>query len=149
MTGAVVIILILILGSLLGYFIGNLITRGQVPQGHGSIVKQISIVDLNFTRYLTPEFIRASKTPMLSVFSTETMSAFTGQGPSYYLSEWGWYSGKDSNAYMNIWGPGDDGISFNVEISKMAANTLQVTCPAGTFTLTNDNAYIGFTLQLG
>ena len=136
--------LALILGGLLGYVGHKWISQGTVPQYHAKIAGQIMVYDMDYNTTLTCVFIKASKTPMLS-----TSELFTPQVVEYDLSEWGFYTGKEPNAYMNIWGPANDGKTFSIEISKMCSNTLKVSCPEGDFILETENAWLSLSITVG
>lgn len=142
--GATVLILAVILGGLFGFLGHKLMTQGTVPQYHAEIAEQIKVYDIDYNTTLTCIFIRASKTPMLSA-----LEGFTPQVVDYDLSEWGFYTGKDPNAYMNIWGPASDGKTFSIEICKMCGNTLQVVCPDGEFILEQENALLSLVITVG
>lgn len=141
--GTIVLILAIILGGLLGYVAHKYMSQGTVPQYHSEIAELIKIYDLTYNTTLTCVFIKASKTPQLS-----SLNEFTPKLVDYDVSEWGYYCGEDPNAYVNIWGPGNDGKTFYIEICKMSGNTLQVDCPDGTFLLETES-YLDLLITVG
>lgn len=141
--GAVVILLCLLLGGILGFVGHKWISQGNAPASHKAIAQEIIIADIDYQVTLACVFIKASKTPMLSAFE-----GFTPKLVEYQLSEWGFYTGKDCNAYMNIWGPATDEVTFCIEICKMCGNTLKVSCPEGDYLL-EENAYLNLLISVG
>lgn len=114
------------------------------PQMHQYIIDNTQIMDTDYHTDLVPHFVASRQSPQLSV----VLSQFQPKTKNYDVSEWIWRSNGDPNAFMVIWGPGDDGKSYYIEISKSAGNELYVICfdnsyimPEGTG---QPNGYIGF-----
>jgi len=118
-----------------------------IPEGHEAIANQIVVYDATFGRFQELHFVRSGKTPMLSV---KPLSMFQPQTREYTYSLWEFRSGDDVNAVMMIWGPGDDGATYFVEISRLSANELKISYPGGEFTFprNSDIGYLCFDVKL-
>lgn len=137
---------VIILGiGFIGGFLVQSFLEPSPPSDHLAIAEQFEVCDIDYDTDLTLKFIGTSETAMLSVLE---LDAFALKTREYQLSEWGFYTGKDSNAYLNIWGPGDDGETYSIEFVKMCGNTLELTCPSGTYTLDAEHPTLGLTITV-
>lgn len=143
--GAIILVLMFVVGFLFGWVAYKYTAQGSIPELHDNLAKEITIYDMDYNTSLICVFLKSSKTPMMS--SLESLQ-FTPKLVEYDVSEWGWYIGRDPDAYMNIWGPANDGKTYLIEISKTSGNTLKVTCPEGTFML-EENAYLSMIVTVG
>lgn len=122
-------------------------TFSTPPEDHEAIAKQVTVYDATYRRFQELHFIRSGKSRQLSV---KALSAFEPQRKEYTYSLWEFRCGDDVNAVMMIWGPGDDGATYAVEIARLACNELEVTYPKGKFTFPKDSdvGYLCFTIKL-
>lgn len=116
----------LILGSVIVIFLMPKFGAVLAPSIHKQIAEDFQLIDTETGAILELEFIGSKDTKMLSV----TPLSFV-IGEKYTVSEWVWRSGGDPNAYMNIWGPGNDGESYWIEIAKTMGNPLKIVTPWG------------------
>jgi hypothetical protein len=135
---------ILIVGLLVGGFVGGTIARPRPPTTHQNIINQIHITDLNYETYLVAECVHSGSSPQLTVTP----------GKKYDHTAWIWFTlefgqttGKDANAAMELWGPLDEG-EYTAMISKLAGNNLRISWSTTTIgDLTTEDEAIGFTIN--
>ena len=135
-TVAVIVILLFLgagffIGSLAGGFVGQL----TVPASHKAIVEDITIYDTVRKNYLEPYCIGQAKYKPLSIIPLQTFTV----NKEYTFTNWIWGSPdepKNPEVFMVIAGPGNDGKTYGIELSRSCWNELKITFGDGkTFTL--------------
>lgn len=134
---------------IIGYILGALYSKQLVtpPSDHEAIAKQVIVYDKTYGRAQTLVFVEAGTGQMLSLIRLE----FTPQTKDYKYSFWVFKTGNDVNAVMWIWGPGDDGKTYSVEVARLMGNEAEITYPGGkaTWPAGSDVGYLGFTVTVG
>lgn len=128
------------------------ISEPSPPGDHKELIQKITIVDVTFNRVLQPKYLSGmEKTMMLSV---TPMGAFKF-GEIYTQTNWGFYSVKDGyedlNAVVSIWGPGDDGKSYSVEVGRLMGNGAKIFFDGdekGGWDAGTNEGHVGFTVSL-
>jgi hypothetical protein len=139
---AIACVVLVILGALIGFYFAPQL---KFPRGdHEYVAKQVIVYDKTYGRTQTLVFVESGQGQMLSLVPMQ----FTPQTVTYKYSFWVFKSGNDVNAVMWIWGPGDDGKTYNVEVARLAGNELEITYPGGkkTFPANSDEGYLAFTV---
>lgn len=137
----IVAIAFLVIGACLGYYLAPQLNFP--PKDHESIAKQVIVYDKTYGRAQVLVFVESGRGQLLSLVPLQ----FTDQTKEYQYSFWVFKTGNDVNAVMWIWGPGDDGKTYSVEIARLAANELEIVYPGGkvTFPANSNEGYFGFT----
>lgn len=144
----VMLIVMLLTIGILGFYLGSKTALGSPTKDHKFIVNEITMVDTTFAVQATIEFLHAGGSPILEVSPTTESEQFTVGTELYELSEWRWHIHGDPNAYMNIWGAGDDGQTFYIEIVSLSDNKLELSTPTGKYTLTPQKPNVEFLIIL-
>jgi hypothetical protein len=118
-----------------GFAIGEVIQTYPfsplVSQQQITVAGNIGVTDVATGATLSLKYMGTEST----VFPPLQVTEFP-KGP-YPNSFWGFIEnfpgGADMMAYMKVIGPGDDGVTFRVEISRMTWNELKVSTPTGQF----------------
>jgi hypothetical protein len=111
------------------------------PSDHQAVANTITVYDLGYQRAQTLSFIRSGQGQQMAIIP---MSPFR-QNVNYQYSLWEFKVGVDTNAVMQIWGPGDDGATYNVGIGRLCGNQLRITWPTGSFDFNGTNTgYVSF-----
>ena len=130
-TVAVIVILLFLgagffIGSLAGGFVGQL----TVPASHKTVANAITVYDNTAKKYLTLHYIGSDNYRLLSTIPLSEFSATK----TYVFTYWTWGAQNqplNPEVYMVLAGPGDDGITYGVELAKCAWDELKVTMPNG------------------
>jgi hypothetical protein len=140
----IVAVVFLVLGVLLGFYFAPQFKFP--PRDHEAIAKQVTVYDKTYGRTQTLVFVESGQGQMLILVPMQ----FTPQTVTYAYSFWVFKTGNDVNAVMWIWGPGDDGKTYSVEVARLAGNELEVTYPGGkkTFPANSGEGYLGFTVSV-
>ena len=122
-TALIVLVLLIGVGFLAGSFLGGFVKQWTAPQGHSSIINGMKIAVTYATPVdLQPEFLKSSSaTWTLSVLSDNFQWSKT-----YSYSLWVYSCNGDPEVYVCIWGPGNDGKTFMVELCSSADRKYRV-----------------------
>lgn len=131
-----------------GFYVGNKVAFGYPSNEHKTIVENIHVVDLDANIQLSLEFIQSTNSKMLYIFGQGQAGQFNINADKYQLSEWRWKIGGDPDAYMNVWGAGEDGRTYYIEIGSFSGHRLQIDTPTGQKTLTPTDARYEFLVAL-
>lgn len=124
LTGFVLILMLMGIGGVGGFLYG----QGhpvQPPTTHQNIVSSMIINDDKWDIYLIPKCVDASPELVYGEHSIISLDAFE-TGRIYPQSTWIWQRYRDTEVAMTIWGPGEDGITYSIELSKLAGNPFTV-----------------------
>lgn len=144
---AFLIIVFIVALSGFSFYLGNRLS-GTVPtKYHKAIAEQIFVFDSVTDTQMKTEFIKSSKAIMSSI-SEDYNTRFIAGNRTYVLSEWRFHTEGDVQAYMLIWGAGEDGQSFYVEIGTVTDNELQLNTPKGNFVLSSETPRIDMLIRL-
>jgi hypothetical protein len=137
---AIVVVVLVVLGALLGFFL--LPQVKSPPRDHEYIAKQVTVYDKTYGCTQILVFVESGRGQMLTLVPMQ----FTPQTVTYTYSFWAFKTGNDINAVMWIWGPGDDGKTYSVEVARLAGNELEITYPGGkkTFPVNSGEGYLSF-----
>lgn len=127
------IVCALLLGLVVGFVSNPVITQATAPADHKTVIDNITIIDTKTNKQLTPRFWGSRTSKMLSLVPLQF-----SPNKTYTQSDWGFYSMEgnyaDLNAVVSVWGPSDDGKTYNVEVARLMGNPATITVGQRTFT---------------
>jgi len=119
-----VIVILLFVGA--GFFIGTLASGfvGQltVPASHKAIIDKMIIKVGSYE--LSPSYLSTGK----STWSLSTLQENFLQDGTYQYTLWLYSYKGDPEVYVCIWGPGEDGETYQVELCAAWTRYYTVTC---------------------
>jgi len=124
LTGFMVLLMLLAIGGVGGFLYGQGYPV-QPSSDHQNIVSSMMINDDKWDSYLIPKCVDASPELVYGEHSIVQLDAFE-IGRIYPQSTWIWQRYGDTEVAMTIWGPGEDGTTYSIELSKLAANPFTV-----------------------
>lgn len=124
LTGFMLILMLLAVGGVGGFLYGQGYAV-QPPTNHQNIVSSMIIHDDKWDTYLIPKCVDANPELVCGEHSIISLEAFE-YGKIYAQSTWIWQRYGDTEFAMTIWGPGEDGITCSIELSKLAGNPFTV-----------------------
>ena len=123
-TGLLLMVMLLVVGGFGGYLYG-LGNPVQPPSDHQNIVSRMIIYDEDFDFRLIPKCVDASPEVVCGEHSIVQLGLFE-TGRTYAHSTWIWQRYGDTEIAMTIWGPGEDGTTYSIELGKLAGNPFTV-----------------------
>lgn len=116
--GALMLITVLIVGFILGSFMGPLF----FASGHQPIIDQLKVEEPSYSgKFLTVKCVATDNVE----YGKGLMYSFT-QGKTYPHSTWIFTREGDVELVVSIWGPGDDGVTFNIEVARLTCLEVDV-----------------------
>lgn len=140
--------IIVVAAAVGGFYVGNTLAFGSPSKIHATLAKNITVFDIDLNSQTSLEFIRSSESSMLVAFDFGNEGQFGIGETEYALSEWRYHLMGDPDAYMCVWGAGDDGLTYFVEIASFSGNTLKVTTPKAIYYLSPENPKATFLLSV-
>lgn len=132
----------LIVGLLIGLVAYPFVFSKSAPSDHKKVIDKITILDTKTSKYLQPTFLGSRRSKWLSLLPLQFSADET-----YIQSDWGFYTVdgdyKDLNAMVSIWGPGDDGVTYNVEVARLMGNPAKIWIGSSEFTW-SEGTNVGF-----
>lgn len=137
----------LVLGFLIGIFVGQAGLLTFPPGTHKAIVENTSIQDTTFEFWLEPKLV-ASRSIEWSKQSMVHMSF--AKEKSYRQTTWLWQRYGDTEVAMTIWGPGDDGRTYLIEFGRLGGNAFDIKCfdETASWARSTSQGWIHFTIEL-
>jgi len=96
----------------------------QPPSDHQLIIDNVKIHDIDFDTWLTPHYIDSRRSCRLTIVS---LGVFTPKTREYQVSEWIYRTDTDPNMAVELWGPGNDGVTYELRLAKLMGNTVEIT----------------------
>lgn len=124
LTSFMLVLMLVAVGGIGGFLYG----QGhpvQPSSGHQNIVSSMIIYDDRWDTYLIPKCVDASPELVYAQHSIVSLDAFE-LGRIYPQSTWIWQRYGDTEIAMTIWGPGEDGTTCSIELSRLASNPFTV-----------------------
>lgn len=117
--GLILVIVLLSVGTLFGFMLlPELLGRSEliIPQGHQYIMENMEIIVGETEQVaLEPYCVKCS---LMEWGAYRPLTLFE-TGNQYYQSTWIWSRpGGDTDAALTIWGPGNDGLTYEIEASR-------------------------------
>jgi hypothetical protein len=103
---------------------------------HSKIAEGIKVTDLATGVSMTVKHLLTTESQF---YPYAPMSGFTPR-KTYTQSLWMWCSGDDVDMVMNIWGPSDDGHSYEVGFGRFMGNPFKIEGFGQTLTVDNFTA---------
>jgi hypothetical protein len=114
------VLAVLLLGLVMGIFLSPTINSFLAPSSHKAIVDTMTIT--TGTNKLTSAYLSSGTT----TWKLSLIENFL-KGGTYTYSLWVYSYQGDPEVYMCIWGPGEDGKTFQVELCASWTRTYTVT----------------------
>lgn len=124
LTGFMLVLMLVAIGGIGGFLYG----QGhpvQPSSEHQNIVSSMIIHDDKWDNYLIPKCVDASPELVCGEHSIVSLDAFE-YGRTYAQSTWIWQRYGDTEFAMTIWGPGEGGTTYSLELSRLAGNPFTV-----------------------
>lgn len=115
------LIFIAVFGSM-GFLIGRQ-TEVSPPASHQNVIDRMVVLDTLYDLYLVPKCVDAGQRVYAKGHSELAIFEYDR---TYWQSTWLWNRYGDTEIAMTIWGPGEDGKTYSLEIAKLAYNELQI-----------------------
>lgn len=131
-----------------GFYIGKTTTEGNPTSTHENIAEVITLFDIELNIQPKLQFVQSFEANFHSFPETLPLSFPFYSNTTYTISEWKFTIEKDPDAYMNIWGSGNDGQTFFIEIISFSGHEIQVNSPSGSWVLDEFNPSHTFTIKL-
>ena len=119
---AVLLLLILLLGLIMGVFLSPAINSFLVPASHKAIVDKMEVIDTKANFRLTAKLVDS----VSSEFGEGIPLATFDYGKVYGQTTWIWQRYGDTEFVMTVWGPGNDGKTYLVEFGKVAGDPFKI-----------------------
>jgi len=118
----IVILLFLGAGFFIGSFAGGFVGQLTVPASHKAIIEKLKITA--DSKPLASSYLSTGK----STWSLSTLQENFLQGGTYQYTLWLYSYKGDPEVYVCIWGPGEDGETYQVELCAAWTRYYTVTC---------------------
>jgi hypothetical protein len=115
-----VIVLLMSCGFLMGSFAVLFIGQVTIPASHKAIIDKMTITASGAP--LTPTYLSTEK----STWQLSTLQENFEKYGTYTYSIWVYSYQNDPEVYVCIWGPGNDGKTFQVELAASFARDFTV-----------------------
>lgn len=118
---------LVLIGVILGYLLAYVVTTMPImaPANHRAVANAVTVTDITTGETLKLVY-------MGGVFSLNfpSLNEFP-PGHTYAYSRWEFDSSTGVEAFMVVAGPGVDGLTYGIEISRKCWDTLKVMVPGG------------------
>lgn len=137
-----VLLILVIAGFSIGFFAGTVNTLGSLTpnKNHQIIAEALTIHNIPYQVDAVPKYVGGGNAVPLTSFGQGGPEAFSYNTP-YDYSDYVYKVQKDTNAYVKIYGPANDGETYYVMFVSSSMHQLNVSYPISPYwqLLTLDN----------